>query len=146
MIRDAHEDDIDGLFELAHRMYLESRYSTLPFDGEKARRMGRIFINREDRYFRVYEKDETPVAFCMGGITDYMFSDCLLAEEYIVYSDAKAPLSGLRLMKDFEKWAKDWGVLEINFSTTALGDDPRYEAFCTRLGYRPCGRHWKRRL
>ena len=51
-----------------------------------------------------------------------------------------------KLMKDFEKWAKQCGALEISFSTTAYGEDPRYEAFCTRLGYEPCGRNWKRRL
>lgn len=127
-------------------MYLESEYSTLPFDPEKARRMGGVFIDRQDRYFRVYEKDGVPVAFCMGGIADYIFSDALLGEEYIVYTNQEAPMAGARLMKDFEKWARDFGAIELNFSTTALGDDPRYEAFCTRLGYRPCGRHWKKRL
>lgn len=146
MIRDANYEDIEDVFDLGHSLWLESNYRHLPWDNEKARRMGHVFIERDDKYFRIVEKDEKIIAFCMGGLSDYIFSEGLFAEEYLLYTEKKAPLSGAKLMRDFEKWARQWGALEMNFSTTAYGEDPRYEAFCTRLGYEPCGRNWKRRL
>ena len=146
MIRDAEHEDVEECLELGHRMYLASQYSSLPWCSDKCRNLGHSFVEREDRYFRLYEKDNRPVGFCTGGIEDLIFSEEYMGKEYLLFTSEEVPLVGLRLMRDFEKWCINWGVMEIDFSTTSQGEDKRFEAFANRLGYRPAGRHWKRRL
>ena len=73
--------------------------------------------------------------------------DDLFAQEELLFTDGKSHLAGLKLLKDFEKWAIDWGALQINFPVTYDGlTDVKYNKVMERLGYKQQGTIFKKDL
>mgnify|MGYP001186976245 FL=1 len=147
MIKDGTNEDIEYLLPLAKKMHETSIYRNLDYTDERIRTYAQKFVQSEDHYFRVYIKDEKPTAFFLGYITNYIWSYQILGCEEQLFTDNSSPLVGLKLTKDFEKWCKEKGAVEVNFSVTHSGKpNEKYNKFMERMGYKDVGSIFKKRI
>ena len=148
MVRDGTDDDIEKLLPLAIKMHETSIYKGLELDLEVVRKYAKGFIKDDWKYFRVYVgQDEVPSAFFMGFTTNYFFNNQVLGCEENLFTNEKNPFAGIRLTKDFEKWCKKRGAVEMNFSVTHSGKpNGQYHKFMKRMGYQEIGAIFKKRI
>lgn len=147
MIRDATECDIEYLLPLARKMHSTSIYKNSHYSDDNIRVWAKGYITSDHSYFRVYCREEKAVAYLLGYITNYLWGDDLFAQEELLFTDGKSHLAGLKLLKDFEKWAIDWGALQVNFPVTYDGlTDVKYNKVMERLGYKQQGTIFKKDL
>lgn len=147
MVRDATYDDVEKLLPLAYVMHQTSIYKETEYDEEVVRKYAKHFVDSENNYFRVVDKDGKPCAFFLGYITTYLWSNQTLACEENLFTDGTSVLAGLKLTKDFEAWAKEKGAYEVNFSITHSGKpDEQMNKFMVRMGYQERGAIFKKRI
>ena len=146
MIRDAVNEDIEILLPLGEKMHKTSPfYGDMPFDKDKVREYAQRHIDGVNNYFRVYERDGTPVAFFLGHVVHYFFNWEVSGRQGGLFTDGKTPMLGIRMSKDFEAWCKERGAFEVNYGVTH-SHTPRYDTFMSRLGYKNIGAVYSKRL
>ena len=147
MIRIAAYEDIELLLPLAIKMHKTSKvYGDLDINLDKVRSYAKSYIDGKNRYFSVSEKDGKATAFFLGHGSRYFFSDQILGCQDNLFTDEKSPMCGIRLTKDFEKWCKARGAVEINFGITSSHVREKHDKFMSRLGYKDSGTVYKKRI
>jgi len=152
-IRMAKLEDIPALVEGGRRMHALTRFGK-HFDYNAARvtqAFTELISKGQHKYvFMVAENGEGRIVGALIGVLEqHIYSELLTASivHYDVLPEARMGGYGLRLLKAFEKWAGNRGVVEICFGVNsggALGE--RLHRFSTRLGYREVGRHYVKGL
>jgi len=147
MIRDAVYEDIEKLVPLAiemHRTGSTQRFTD--FYIPKFRDYCKRCIEYNNRYFRVFDSGSGPTAFFMGFVSEHLYGRDRVGVQENMWTDGKTPMCGIRLSKDFEKWCKEKGVVELTFSITHSHDRERHGKFMSRLGYKDSGVVYKKRM
>ncbi|GKV93527.1 GNAT family N-acetyltransferase [Pectobacterium aroidearum] len=141
MIRQATKEDIPALVLLGMRMHQESSYRNLSFDVEKCAGLADQLIASEYGAVLVAEKDGEIIGWMAGGIAPFWFSHDRMAFEYGVFIDAdqRGGSAGYRLVKEFVRWAKERGVVEIRMGITTGVHEDRTGDLYQRLGLQRTG-------
>jgi N-acetylglutamate synthase-like GNAT family acetyltransferase len=149
IIRDVEEKDWPQLLVMGKRMFDESAYSQVcTYNEEKILVLFEAAINYPNQYFfRVAEKDGTIIGMYGGQITDYYFSDDLMAIDFALYVDEKkrGGIAAIKLIQAFEDWAFAQGVKEICPATSTQIAPERTAQLYHLLGYEVVGNLFKKR-
>jgi hypothetical protein len=145
-IQDGTYADIETLLPLAKEMHETSIYKDTHYDENVVREFASKFCGNPHKYFRVYKKNGLyPMGYLLGYITNYLWGNDLLAQEELLFTDQSSQLAGFKLLKDFEKWAKEKGCKEVNYSVTYGGSPTsQYDRVMERMGYTKQGAIYKK--
>ena len=137
-IRPATEADLPYLIMLANVMLAESSFSSVPFEPE-AFALTVIRLLDDQQFVMVAEKEGQIVGAMLGIATPFAFSYAMMAQDIalFVHPGARGRMISVRLIREFEKWAKAHNCLQIR-PVVSSG----CEAACRLyglLGYRPVG-------
>lgn len=134
----------DALF-LGEKMHKESAYADMPFDLETAAQSIYSMLIQSDHGFGLIAyKDTNPVGLIAGALATHYFGPGLYAYDFAWYVTPKQRGSSIavRLLKKFEKWAKDKGAMEIHLGvTTGVNPDQTAKIF-EKMGYKYVGKNF----
>ena len=145
MIRLATEDDVDDLVEIAKEFYAEQLHKTgitLKNDDELKIDLTSI-IGLENSISLVIVEDDIVVGVISGIITNRMFFEGKIAQELVWFVSKVNRVSGIKLLKEFEKICIEKGCNEIvmvAFNNTHANDI--YE----KLGYSKLETNYQKRI
>lgn len=106
----------DGVVEVAHEMHRNSIYHDLPLDEAKVvRQLAASGTMVADRYFRLAVMNGEVLGGFYGHVRKTFFCDELLAHDmgWWVKESARGSLAAIKLLADFEDWAKAQGARKI---------------------------------
>jgi len=131
-------------------MHNESSFKSIGYDEEKLRDLGTSIINRPDVFFASVAEDENKVILGMfvGVITEYYFSKDTMASDLLFYvdQDKRGALACLKMIKEFELWAKRNNAKEVRPATSTGIEMNRTAKLYSHLGYEPTGHTFRKVL
>lgn len=135
--------DAWAIYQLLLKMHAESAYADIPQDEDAALSTIWATIKADDAVALMDEdKDGRLVGVLMGAIQTHWFSS---TAKYVVdtgfYVDParRGGLSGARLIRALDAWAKEQGVTDMMFGVTAGIDNDRAAGLIRALGYSDFG-------
>lgn len=145
--RQAGGDDLADVMSLGRSMAAESpRFSFLNYDEEKLLKVLEIVIGQGGLF--VAHKGDVLIGFFIGIVSEHYFSPDLVAHDLAVYvhADYRKGMTGVRLIKIFEKWAfEEMNVRVVSVSSNTGVKPERTLQLFTKLGYDNGGNNlWKR--
>ena len=118
LLREAHEAALSKFFE---------------FSPEMAERQWNAHLTSPDSICLVYEVGGEPRGVFVGAATNYPSGPVRLAIEVVFWVSPQYRGSAwLRIMREFEAWAKDNGCA---FTSISSKQDERFSTALTRRGY-----------
>jgi len=138
----------DALF-LGEKMHKESAYSDMPFDLEMAaQNIYQMLIQSEHGFGLIAYKDTNPVGMIGGALATHYFGPALYAYDFAWYVTPKQRGSSIaiRMLKKFEKWAKDRGALEMHLGVTTGVSPEKTAKMFERMGYKFVGSNYTLKL
>jgi len=142
-------ENIRDVIALGQKMHQESAYADMPFDIEMAAQNIFDRIIKSDYGFGLIAyKDTNPVGLFAGALATHYFGPAFFAHDFAWYVTPKQRGSSIaiRMLKKFEKWAKDKGALEIHLGvTTGVSPDKTAKMF-ERMGYKYVGKNYTLKL
>lgn len=150
-IRLAELDDIPCLVEAARQMHALTRFNAFQFDETRiARTFREVIENGKARYlFLVAIGAEGKVVGGLIGVLErHIFSDRLIASvmHIAVLPEARMGGYGPRLLRGFERWAKNRVAAEVCFGVNSGIDLHAISTFAARMGYRAVGTNYAQAL
>lgn len=149
IIRHAVQEDVPIIFALAKKMYEESAYNEVcSFDDKKSLALIQSALDNPDYYFlRVAEKDGAIIGMYGGFVTDYYFSNDLMAADLLLYVDPnkRGGLAAVKLIQAFEDWAFAKGAKEVCPASSTQIAPERTAQLYHLLGYEVVGNLFKKR-
>ena len=150
LIRDFVSGDMPQIIKLGRQMHAESSYNGLDFDDDTVMELAEQWLSNSDVYFcRVAENNEKEIfGMYVGLISSYYFGKDLVANDLLLFvvPDKRGSIAAVKLIKEFEQWAKDKGAAEVRpaLSTGVKVKETKqlYEA----LGYEAVGFTFNKRL
>ena len=122
------------------RFQEESSQSYVDFDWDKAHEQVLSWIGDEDWEIFLARKGKELCRTLIGAVTTYPYSKALIAGDYIWYiiPESRGGMTGVRLMRMMESWARDRGAVSMETGSTS-GIDNRANGLMERLGFSPVG-------
>lgn len=139
--RTAKHTDAHDLVEICARFHAESWQSFADYDYKK---MYGWLVERIDcddtEIFMAFDGAEL-VGVMVGLVFCYPYSNTLVAGDYIWYVAPKyrGGMTGVRLMRMYEEWARGVGAVNIMAGVTSGIRIERGAQLLSRLGYSPVG-------
>ncbi len=138
MIRSATKRDIPALVEMGRMMHGESpTFRHIPLNLAKVTRQFAHAV-KADTHCVIVAADDEPYGVLLGYSQDYWFSDAMMANDLILYvkPERRGGRDGVRLIRAFEKWAKDKGITDVNVGISSGLKTKSFLRLMDRLGYR----------
>lgn len=135
-------EDVDRMVELGAQMHSESGYRTRPYIPAKLRSYGLQFLHNPSAGVLILAEDSYRVCGMMAGwALRSFFNDDICARDMILYMlpEKRGGTTALRMVRQFEDWAKWVGAREISIGITANIDDDKATRFYNAMGYRTRG-------
>lgn len=148
-IRDFTVEDIPVLIELGKKMHKESSFAQVSFDEMKIREMALHYLaNPEQCFARVASENNRIYAMYIAYISDYYFSRDLAGfdEALFVTPEKRGGIAAIRLVKEFETWAKAKGANELRPACSTGCFSERTKLLYEALGYEVVGYTFKKRI
>tara|TARA_R100000458_G_C8227843_1_gene210383 strand:- start:311 stop:766 length:456 start_codon:yes stop_codon:yes gene_type:complete len=147
-IRPFKKDDIKHMIELGAKMHQESNFKDLKFDKDKLIALGEFILVNPNMYYAVVAEDKNKciIGMFVGIITEYYFSYDKVASDlsFYVEKDKRGALASLKMLKEFEKWAKRNGASEVRPSTSTGIEIERTRKLYRHLGYEVTGNTFRK--
>lgn len=151
-IRMASLADTPQPLERGRRMHALTRFQH--FDNYKAERAAKAFesliTQGPHKYvFMVAEGAEQRVVGALIGVLEqHIFSEQLTASimHFDVWPEARMGGYGIKLLKAFESWRRNRGVIEINFGINSVEGAAPEARFVNRLGYKCVGGNFSKTI
>lgn len=134
MIEKVTLETVDEFIALARQMHEESTSRDLEFSEQTLKTL----IARPETFCVLAKKDGLVVGGMLGFITQHYFSEDKKAVESGLYvkPEHRNGMTGTRLIKTFESWAKENGAKHIWIGySTGIGDIDRMKDYYSALGY-----------
>jgi GNAT superfamily N-acetyltransferase len=134
--------DVARMVALGAEMHKESIYADRPYIPAKLASYARQFIEDPMSGVCVLAEDDDECHGMMAGWRlDSFFNDDACAKDMILYTrkDKRRGTTAMRLVAEFERWARETGVRYIDITVTAGIDNDKATRFYTALGYRTRG-------
>jgi len=142
-IRHATYADLGRLLALCEEGVGESRYQRYAFNAAKAATLLERALEVGDVIVLVAVDDENVVqGFFAGVVTQHYFVDMVYATNIGLYMTPakRGGLTAAKLVREFERLARERGASEIMLGATAGGVNAvRAVSFYKKLGYQPVG-------
>ena len=118
----------------------ESSQSFADFDWDKANDQVVSWIRSDDWEIFLAKEGMQVRGVLIGCVTMYPYSNTLVAGDYLWYimPGHRGGMTGVRLMRMMEKWAKGRGAVVQETGATS-GIENRAAGLMERLGYSPVG-------
>lgn len=149
MIRDAMELDLPRLAELASAYSEEAgKHSNFPFDLELAIKNVAMSMMSDDTCIKVIVKEGKVVGFIWATLSCLPWSYSKIVFDNILYISPKHRGSSLvvSLIKEYEKWARRLGAVEVSLSIASGINESRTVALYNKLGYKLIGYQCRKEL
>lgn len=134
--------DVDKMIALGAEMHAESRFSSRPYISAKLAAYGLQFLAEPTQGVGILAEEDGACHGIIAGwaLTDF-FNDEICAREMILYvrREKRGGTTAMRLVREFERWAKEIGAKEVNVGVSAKIDDDKAIRFYKSLGYLPSG-------
>tara|TARA_R110000744_G_scaffold184693_1_gene304094 strand:- start:27 stop:476 length:450 start_codon:yes stop_codon:yes gene_type:complete len=133
-------EDSLKITHLWRRFQRESSQSFADFDWDKAHDQVVSWIESENWGIFLAKEGLQVRGVLIGAVTTYPYSNTLVAGDYIWYiaPEYRGGMTGVRLMRMMESWAKGRGAVVMETGATS-GVDTRASGLMERLGYTPVG-------
>lgn len=141
MIRRAVKTDVPEIIRLSETMHLESRYRSLPYNGDKFAALINRLIANPDGLVVVAEREGRLIGAIAGMVVEHYFADARIAYEFGLYVEPahRGTLAGFRLAKAYVDWATSKGVDQIDMGITTGITEERTGKMYERLGLKHVG-------
>tara|TARA_R100001440_G_scaffold18411_2_gene31109 strand:- start:50 stop:505 length:456 start_codon:yes stop_codon:yes gene_type:complete len=142
--RKPRPEDFEQIHALGQWMQENSHFAN---NGWCSRKVYRIVSASQDSdsniFLRVVERNNKIIGFMVGSVSEYFFSDKLIAQDMVLVFHPNERENILRhiikLIKDFEAWAKEKGAVEVAIGITSGIAGEGYPKLLNRLGYDQVG-------
>ena len=148
MIREATENDIDSIVKLGQMTVDEGRYSHIGYKPEKVKKFVNWYLTSPNHLLLVSEIKGRICGFFFGFITDFYFSDVLMASEELWYMapEHRGKRDGVVMIKKFIDWAKKKNVCELSAGVSLGVDNETAGKVLKAMGFVTSGSNYKMRL
>jgi GNAT superfamily N-acetyltransferase len=139
--RTARFTDADKVVELCAKFHAESWQSFADFNVEKMHGWIVSQIDNDDaEIFTAWDGTEL-IGCLIGMVVTFPYSNTLVAGDYIWYvvPESRGGMTGIRLMRMFESWARGVGAVRISTGATSGINTERASMLMERLGFSPVG-------
>jgi len=147
-VRPFKESDIATMIELGIKLHKESNFKELNYDKNKLIALGEAIIANTNVYYAIVAEDENKVLLGMfvGVIIEYYFSKDRFASDLLFYVDKnkRGALASLRMLKEFELWAKRKNAKEVRPGTSTGIEIERTRKLYRHLGYEVTGNTFRK--
>lgn len=143
LIRPIEQKDVERLIELVQRMLEEgSSHKNVPFDAPVIRGWLYAAIEKSDDFFcMVAEQNGEVIGGMLGCKVQYTFSFAQKASELGLYiaKEHRGRFAAPRLIKAFEKWARDQGCVSVHVGVTVGINNDCATGIYKRMGFHTQG-------
>lgn len=146
MIREATHADLDALVQMGEEFHDSTPYALELADNPgQYRAIGTWLINNPDGVLLMREVDGEAVGMLGGALFDHPLSGERTAGEMFWYaSPGQRGVTGVRLLKGFEGWAREHGASYLQMVQPAWAD--RVGEMYAAMGYQRIEVAWTRHL
>lgn len=147
-IRDIEKSDVKLVVDLIYRLHAESSFSEALFDKAHCTVNVEQWINHDAYYAQgAFDSNKNIFAVYAGYITQYYFSKDLVAHDFLMYvePERRGGYTIVRLVKNFESWAKSMGAKEIRPGTSTGIKSEMSKKLYEALGYKFTGHNFMKR-
>lgn len=147
-IRHLEKSDVKLVVDLIHRLHAESNFSEVLFDKAHCAVNVEQWINHNGYYVQgAFDSNKNIFAVYAGYITQYYFSKDLVAHDFLMYvePERRGGYTIVRLVKNFESWAKSMGAKEIRPGTSTGIKSEMSKKLYEALGYKFTGHNFMKR-
>jgi GNAT superfamily N-acetyltransferase len=150
-IRFATLKDVPALVEGGRRMHALTRFRRFDYDERKVASAFTDLITKGQHKYVFFVAESASgalVGALIGVLEQHIFSEQLTASvmHYDVLPEARAGGHGVRLLKAFEQWCGNRGVLEISLGVNSGEAFETVGRFVERVGYQKVGENFAKRL
>lgn len=145
-IRFAELKDIPALVEGGSRMHALTRFRSQPYNAQKlAQAFADIISRGQGKYaFFVAESAGRIVGALIGVMEQQIFSDGYTASvmHIDVLPESRMGGHGVRLLKAFERWARNRNAIEVCFGINSDAEVDALGRMASKMGYRKVGENF----
>jgi hypothetical protein len=141
--------DFTQVLALGQRLHELSRFSFLPFEPARVRRLFDLHIAQpRKRCGFIAHRGSVSVGILAGRVETYTFCDELVASDEIFFVDPArcGGWAAVRLFKAFRSWAVEVGARELHLATATGIEPERTGRFFGHFDLRPIGALYAMRL
>ena len=139
MIRPMIHNDLPVVMALAALMHFESpRFSQYYFEHDKVKQLLRTAIdNQQDYCALVCTTNDVVVGGFLGTAYSQWFSEDRVAADLALFvqQDKRGGIAAMRLIKAYEAWARDIGVMTISLGVSTGVHHDRTLALYETMGF-----------
>ena len=144
MSRKPRPEDFEDIHALGQWMQENSHFANNGWCSRKIYTIVSLAQNPDSNIFlRVCERNNKIIGFFVGSVSEYFFSDKIIAQDMVLvfHPNERQNISRdiIRLIKDFEKWAKEKGATEVAIGITSGIAGEGYPKLLKRLGFNQVG-------
>ena len=127
----------DDAMRLARMMHQESRFAKFDFSDQKIDKL----LENPNIYKSLSIVDGAVVGFFAGVVTQMWFSEAKNGVDLALYvfPQARGGMSGVRLIKDFERYCKSQGAVTMSIGSSAEINTNAAKRIYSCLGFVECG-------
>lgn len=138
-VRDGTFDDFPAALELAREVYKHTPFADMPMNESQVQRIWQVMRMIPEGYVRVVEKNGVMTGAMVGRIAENHFGLRCACDHFMF---AKG---GTRsLLEDFISWADSQNADFVHI--TDLCGLPGYGEMLQKVGLKPCGTNYMRKL
>ena len=129
--------DAERMIALGAHMHAESVFASQPYLPDKLAAYCRFWLSEPSAGVAILAEDQQEVVGMMAGwCLEAFFNSERTARDMILYirPDKRGGMTALRLVKEFETWAKEAGARSINIGISAGINNERATKFYKSLG------------
>ena len=133
---------LEDAMQVAREIHAASLYRAFPLDEAKlANQLQGASNLASDRYFRLAVRADRVLGGFYGCVHRVFFCDELMAKDlgWWVREDARGSAAAVRLLADFERWARGKGARKVGLGQTGVGDFQRTAKLFRHCGYQFTG-------
>lgn len=149
MIREANELDIPRLAIMARAYSVEAKkHGSFPYDEQFAITNVAISMLSDKNCIKLSVVDGKVVGFIWGVLAELPWSRTPIVFDNILYVEPehRGSAIGLKLIKSYEKWAKESGAKVVSLSIASGITEQRTLALFNKLGYELIGYQCRKEL
>lgn len=137
MIRKMNKNDSYDVVNLAQSMHDESGFAKLTFSPEKCYNLFHLWLLSENFFMICDEKNEEIRGAFLACLVPYPYGTDSISQDIMFYVKPKHRGKSIayRLVKAYEKWAKESGAKRICLAHSCEINDNKLDKMFKRLGF-----------
>jgi hypothetical protein len=146
-VRLAEASEVETVLGLGLQMHAESRFSGLTINIQKTRiSVEKLIANPLTSCVLLAQShDGATVGMLAGFVTDFFFSEALVAQDkvFFVLPAHRGSSAALKLLIAFRRWAENRKAVEICINMSVDIEQAQFDKFMTHMGFKSCGSNYQ---